>query len=222
MRYCNKCKITIDNNSINCPLCDSQTTKINNKFETDFPVQKDSKRENIIIVRKVFIFIFVFLLGLNLLIGSILSNSLIWAPYSFIPLLYAYIIISLGIRSYRKIGSIVMSSVFMISIICIIIDFLIGFTGWSFNYIIPFTVLSGILALFIFMIVKPTYFFHYLIAMFIIAFFGITIIIFLLTGLVTVQLPSIITVFISFMSLVAMFMFGDRDIKHELVKRFHF
>ncbi|MDD3048618.1 MAG: DUF6320 domain-containing protein [Bacilli bacterium] len=222
MRYCNKCKVTIENDNLNCPLCNLQTTKINNKFENDFPNGITLKKENTLIIKKIIFFIFIFLLGLNVLLDVILSTKIIWAPYAIVPLLYAYIIIKLGIRSYRAIGTIIMSGVFTVSIICIIIDTFLGFTKWSFNYVIPFSVLAGILALFIFIFIKPTYFINYLLSMLTTAFLGISILIFLLNGYVTVRIPSIIAVFVSFMAVIALFLFGDREIRHELGKRFHF
>jgi hypothetical protein len=110
----------------------------------------------------------------------------------------------------------------MLSIMGFILDMLLGYTGWSINYLIPLIILAGIIALVIFVLLKPTYFLTYFIYMLIIAIFGVTLLIFLWTDFVTVKTPSIITAFISFLVIIGMFMFGDKTAKNEFIKRFHF
>jgi hypothetical protein len=110
----------------------------------------------------------------------------------------------------------------MLSIISFILDMLLGFARWSINYLVPFFVLAGILALFIFILLKPTRFISYFIYMLIIALFGLTLLILLGINILTVKTPSVITAFISLMVIIGMFMFGDKRTKNEFIKRFHF
>jgi len=166
-------------------------------------------------------YIFLFLIGLNLIINYIFNFHIIWSPFSIIPLLYAYLLIKIGFKSYNEIGKIVVNNVVMLSIITIIIDNFLGFIGWSVNYVIPFLILAGIIALFLFICIRPILFVIYVVYLTVIASFGLTLIIFLVTNIITVKLPSIITIFISIMAIIAMVLFGDRGVKNELIKRFH-
>lgn len=222
MRYCNKCKVTISNDFPNCPLCKQKTIKRGNSFEQDFPMEMKKGSTYLNNVNKLFIFIFVFLLGLNVLINILFHFKLIWAPYFIVLLFYAHILVRVGIKAYRNIGTVIMSSVFMLSIASFILDKFLGFYRWSVNYVIPFLILAGILALIILIIIKPIYFVNYIFYILIVAFFGIALIAFLLLNIVTVRIPCLITVFASFMAIVAMFMFGDKSVKNELTRRFHF
>jgi hypothetical protein len=137
-------------------------------------------------------------------------------------LFYAFLLVRTAIKSYKNLGTIVMINVSMLSIMGFILDMLLGYTGWSINYLIPLIILAGIIALVIFVLLKSTYFLTYFIYMLIIAIFGVTLLIFLWTGFVTVKTPSIITAFISFLVIIGMFMFGDKTAKNEFIKRFHF
>lgn len=222
MGYCNKCNVTIENNLDSCPLCNQKIYIENEKFEKDFPLQKIGKEDIVKKAKKILIFVFIFLVGLNTILNVIFSFKLIWVPYSLVVLLYVYLIIKAAIRSYKNIGSIVMVNVYMLSIISFILDMILGFSRYSVNYFIPLLVLSGILALAIFVFIKPTAFLTYFIYMLIIAVFGITLLIFLWTGLATVTGPCIITAFTSFMAITGMFIFGDKNARHEFIKRFHF
>ncbi len=115
-----------------------------------------------------------------------------------------------------------MINVYMLAIMGFILDMFLGYSGWSINYFIPCLILGGIVALTIFIMIKPTFFLEYFVYMLIIASFGLVLIILLWCGLVTVKLPSIITVFLSFLAIAGMFIFGDNSAKNEFIKRFHF
>lgn len=222
MRYCNKCNVSIDNNLDNCPLCDQKTYIKNEEYEKDFPLQKLVKEDIVKKTKKILVFSFIFLVGLNIIFNVIFSFKFIWIPYSLVVLIYVYLLIKSAIRSYKNIGSIVMLNVYMLSIISFFLDMILGFSKWSINYFIPLLVLAGILALAIFVFIKPTTFITYFIYMLIIALFGLTLLILLFTHLLTVIEPSIITVFVSFMVIIGMFIFGDKTARNEFIKRFHF
>lgn len=222
MKYCNKCNVIIENDVENCPLCGKKTLKHKGNSELDFPIQTKIKEDVLRQSRRILTFIFVVLIGLNAILNIIFSYDLVWAPYSFFLLLYVHMIIKTAMFSYKNIGSIVMINVYMLSIMSFIVDMLLGFSGWSIDFVMPLITLAGIMALVIFIFIKPTKFLNYFIYMLIIASFGITQIIFLLTNLVTVRTPTIIGSFISLITIIGMLIFGDRKARHELTKRFHF
>ena len=222
MRYCNKCNVTVENNLDNCPLCKQKIYIKNEEFEKDFPLQTLVKEDSIQRAKKILIFVFIFLFGLNVIFNVIFSFRLSWVPYSLVVLWYVYLIIKVALKSYKNIGSIVMVNVYMLSIISFILDLILGFPRWSVNYFIPLVILAGIMALAIFVFIKPTSFLTYFIYMLIIALFGLILLIFLWTRLATVTGPCIVTAFISLMAIIGMFIFGDKNARHEFIKRFHF
>ncbi|MDD2519272.1 MAG: DUF6320 domain-containing protein, partial [Bacilli bacterium] len=146
----------------------------------------------------------------------------IWAPYAIVILFYAFLLLRVGLKSYKNIGTIVLINVYMLSIIGFILDMILGFSRWSINYLIPILILAGILALVIFICINKMDFLVYFIYMLIITLFGLTLLILLWADIVTVEKPSIITAFISFIVIIGMFMFGDKKAENEFAKRFHF
>jgi hypothetical protein len=222
VRYCNKCKVIIENSLDSCPLCNQRTLKRNETAEIDFPVQTIYGEDLFKKIMRFLVFIFITLIGTNIVLNLTFSFKTIWAPYFIIVLFYAYLILRAAMRSFRDIGTIVMINVWMLSIIGFIIDLVLGFNGWSLDYVIPFLILAGIIALVIFMLIKPTHFLAYFIYLLMIATFGLALLILLWAGFVVEKVPSIITAFVSFLAIVGMFIFGDRSAKNEFVKRFHF
>lgn len=222
MKYCNICKLVIENDLNDCPLCKHKTLKHNAPAEKDFPSQNIIREDTTRTIIKVLLFLFITLIGTNVVLNLTFSFKMIWAPYFIVVLFYAYLLIRVAMKSYKNIGTIVMMNVYMLSIMGFILDMFLGYQGWSINYLIPFVVLAGICALTIFIMVKPTFFLEYFVYMLIIASFGIMLLVLLWCGLVTVKLPSIITAFISLLSIIGMFIFGDNSAKNEFIKRFHF
>lgn len=222
MKYCNICKVVIENDLNTCPLCKQRIHKHTGIAEKDFPIKKIMSEDTMRTIMKLMLFLFVALIGINTVLNVSFAYKAIWAPYFIIVLFYAYLLLRAAMKSYRNIGTVVMINVYMLSIIGFILDMFLGYTSWSINYLIPFVILAGIIALTIFIMIKPSLFLEYFIYMIIIATFGLTLLILLWCGLVTVKQPSIITAFVSFLAIVGMFIFGDNSAKNEFIKRFHF
>ena len=222
MKYCNRCKVTIENDLDECPLCQQKTLKGEGSVENDFPlqgiIQGDTSRKII----RLLIFIFITMIGINTVLNIIFNFKFIWAPYSIIILFYIYMIIKTAIMSYVNIGTIVVVNVYMLSFIGFILDMLLGFRGWSLDYLMPILVIAGITCLVVFIFIKPNLLVNYFIYMLTITFFGIIQLSLLLTNIIKFRVVSIIAVFTSIMAIIGMFMFGDKKIRNEFVKRFHF
>lgn len=222
MKYCNRCKVIIENEIDSCPLCKQKVHKRNETAENDFPIQKIIGENIVSNIMRVLVFIFLVLIGTNVVLNLTFSFKTIWAPYFIVVLFYAYLLLRTAMKSYKNIGTIVLINVYMLSIISFILDLVLGFSRWSINYMIPFVVLAGIIALVIFIIIKPMNFLAYFIYMLLIALFGVTLLILLWAGFVTEHLPSVVTAFVSLLTIIGMFMFGDKSAKNEFAKRFHF
>jgi hypothetical protein len=222
MKYCNRCKVIIENDLSNCPLCEQRTLKRNEIAEKDFPIQKAVSEDTTRKIMRILLFIFIVVIGSNLVLNVAFDFTFIWAPYTIVILFYAFLLLRAAFKSYKNIGTIVVINVYMLSIIGFILDIILGFSRWSINYLIPILILAGIIALVIFICINKTNFLVYFIYMLIIALFGLTLLILLWADIVTVEKPSIITAFISFIVIIGMFMFGDKKAKNEFDKRFHF
>jgi RNA polymerase subunit RPABC4/transcription elongation factor Spt4 len=222
MRFCNKCRVEIENESDTCPLCKQPIVKQEGILEKDFPTIINKKAKNLNIATRLLIFLLILLFGINVVINILFGYKLFWSLYSIAPLFYAYMLIDMAMRSHKNIGKIVLNNLFMLSIISIILDNMLGFDRWSFNYAIPLLILTGILALLIFIFIKPTLYINYFVYIILIASFALILLLLLLLGFITIKLPSVIAIFVSIMAVIALVLFGDRRIKNELIKRFHF
>lgn len=221
MKKCNKCRVIIENDLMFCPLCHYKVENSEGRCENDFTFGHSKHNDFESKIRKILMFIFIFLVGLNITLNIILAISLLWAPYFILVLLYAYLMMIRAMKSNRNIGITVVLNVYILSTIMLVLDIMNGFQKWSINYVIPLMIMAGIIALTIFLTIKRSDFIDYIIYMFSIAFFGLILLPFLVFGLISVLLPTIITSFVSFVALFGIFVFGNRESRNEFKKRFH-
>lgn len=222
MKYCNRCNVVIENNLDICPLCKQKLLKSKDAEERDFPVQKVEESDLNKKIIRLLIFIFILMIGTNIVLNIAFSFKFIWAPYSIVILFYIYLIIKEALLTYRNIGSIVAISVYMLSIIGFILDMILGFKGWSVDYFMPILIVSGTISLVIFLFIKPKMFLDYFIYVLTITFFGIIELVLLLSGVIKFKIIAIISIFISVMAIIGLFIFGAGTAKNEFIKRFHF
>ena len=222
MKYCVRCKVIIENKAEHCPLCHKNVIKKGKPPEWDFPYQKNIKNNLNKYIIRVLAFLYIALIGLNVVLNLAFSHKKIWAPFSIIILLYIYLIVKTAIISYRNIGTIVVLNVYMLSLVGFILDLILGYSGWSIDYLMPILILAGIISLIVLTFIKPFFFENYFIYMLTITFFGIIQLVFLLTGLVNYKVISVITFFVSLLTVIGMFVFGDKKAINEFIKRFHY
>jgi hypothetical protein len=222
LRYCNRCDITVENNLNNCPLCHKTLLKNDNKVIKDFPVQAKNKEDLNKKIINLLVFLFLLMIGINIVLNLAFSFRFVWAPYSIVILFYIYLMVKTSLMTYKNIGSIVVINVYMLSVMGFILDMILGFRGWSIDYLMPILILAGTISLVIFLFIKPKMFLNYFIYVLTITFFGIIELVLLLLGIIKYRVVSIIAIFISIMSIIGLFMFGDEAARNEFIKRFHF
>jgi hypothetical protein len=129
---------------------------------------------------------------------------------------------SYSIKRNRNIASQILVQVICTSILTVIMDNAIGYSGWSVNHVIPEIIILANVAVLILVFVNRMYWNTYVINQIVIAVCGLIPGVLFLCGLIKVPLPTIVATATSFIVLVVMIIFGDKTIKSELKRRFHF
>ena len=103
-----------------------------------------------------------------------------------------------------------------------IIDFVIGYSGWAVNYVVPNLFSAANIAVLIIIIVNRVNWHDYVMYQMSIAFLGFIPIVLFVFGIIDKPLITIIATAISALTLLTAFIFGDKVVKSELKRRFHF
>lgn len=110
----------------------------------------------------------------------------------------------------------------VVTTVCTVWDLLTGWHGWSVDFVFPVVSIVIIISM---MIISKIYYRHpkqYMIYFVMAAGYGLFFpLVFILTGLVNVTAPSVISIAFSFLTLTALILFKGREFREEMEKTFH-
>ncbi len=221
MKYCSQCRVSIENDIENCPLCSSKLELSDDQFENEYPaVLEISNRRRIIL--KIILFISVIAAGVSIALNHMNDSSVLWSLGVVAGLAYAWISLISALKSSKNIGLNLIIQILALSLLSAAIDYLSGWRGWSVNYVTPFLMTIGTVIITVITIIRPMQLRNYIVYLIDIAVLGLISLILIWTGTATVKWALIACSLYSIITLIGMFLFADRRARHEVKKRFHF
>lgn len=222
MKTCKRCNINIRDNIDICPLCRTVLTDIDGTAAArTYPViEVNPHKYNII--KRIFLFISV-ISGAGAVITNYLTyNGVMWSVLTIAAIIYFWILMTYSIKRNINIASQILLQLLCVSVLTVIIDNSIGYIGWSVNQVIPEIIILANISLLIIIFVNRMYWHTYILYQIVIAISGLIPGILYLCKLIKEPLPTIIATVTSFLVLLVTIIFGDKTIKSELKRRFHF
>lgn len=221
MQYCNHCKVHIKNKTDRCALCGNILPPLDDgtKIKRTFPVIPPFYQSHL--AMKIMIFISIASVVVSFAINMIFPSDINW------PILFVFALISvwLGLivilQKRYHIPKKIIWQVAIISLLSIFWDWKTGWRGWSLDYVIPAAIVSAMILMYVTARIMKLSARDYITYSLIDGFLGIIPILFILFDWVNVIYPSIISITVSIVSLLAIFVFQGQDIRAELDKRMH-
>jgi len=228
MKKCNRCNLSVKDTGNLCPLCGELLFNENKNKDEECEYQSmyptiEFNLGAFHLLRKIFTFI-ALLTALTMFIINYATYDvapLLWSLISVAAIVYAMITVYYSILNNSNLASKILVQTIGASILCVIIDNVIGYKGWSVNFIIPALILISNFVVIILMIVNPmkrqTYFMYQLtITIFSVLSFALC-----FTKIITRDEVAIAAGIICVLSLIGSILFGDKGFKNELIRRFH-
>lgn len=217
MRKCDNCQVEIKGNWELCPLCElpldlDQKVVASSYPEVSLKYDKRSITKWLSILSIVIIFV-------TLALGLIWQGRIQWLQASLFGIMTMWLAVLIILRKRRNVAKSILYLLITLSLLCIYLDYLIGWTGWSTTFAVPIICSASISGLFIaayFMKMRVSDYVLYLVAA---AILGLVPILFLLFNLVTTVIPSWISIGLSALMLVIIFIFRGSDMLREVQKR---
>jgi len=219
MKICHNCHVNIEDPRETCPLCQNPLSGSDAAAHWTFPFVPLNTKKHALLIR---LLTFINLAGILIsFVVNFFHQSGGW--WSLIVLAgSAYFWVSVATILYNKNNLMnITTSVLILSLLLFIIDFSYGTRRWSTNYAIPSLMLAAIAAVVMISLIRGLRFSDFVIYIIITGLFAFIPLIFLLTGLARVAWPSISCVIAGILSLIAVFVFADQEIRDELRRRFH-
>ncbi len=219
MSRCNQCKIEVLDEAQHCPLCQSaleHTIEVENMYP-DIRM----RARKLVLISRIFLF-------LAIVAEIVLVNVSIYLDWSSIVylicgmgLFYGYMVIRYAIlgRSGYIAKTMVLTSLALALLVTA--DFVVGYNGWSVNYVLP----SGILLIdagvvFMMVINRKNWQSYMMLELFMVLCGGVMLVLYLF-GIVTSPVMSSVAFNVSVILFLGTVIIGGRRARVELKRRFH-
>ena len=220
MKYCSKCQMKVQNQLNNCPLCGQSLESVEFEIERDYPEQFAKKRR--FSIRKSIIFLAMMIISFSFISGIFQDFQWNWVLIITASTLYVTISAILGSRVKRNIGPNILTQVIGISALSIIIDYFLGYSGWSLDIIFPLDLMAGTTIITVMILLNPKRFTDLVIYQLMFGLMGIVILAMIYFQVILFRQIAIIGSYYTIITCVGLFFFADRQMIHELKKKFHY
>lgn len=219
MKYCNNCNVDVVGRRKVCPLC--QERLLGDKPQDEvFPritfVYKEHTK-----FFKVMILVSIILASISVAINILIPESGAWSLFVLGGLGSVWASIVTAINKRKNIPKNIVYQVMTISVIAFLWDVLMGWRGWSINYVIPFACVFAMISMAIISKIRKLHIEDYILYIIIDGLFGIVPVIFIILGLLDVLYPSLICIVTSIISLSTIIIFEDKRLIAEIKRRLH-
>ena len=220
MKYCSKCQMKVQNQLNNCPLCGQSLESVEFEIERDYPEQFTKKRR--FSIRKFIIFLAMVIISFSFISGIFQDFQWNWVLIITASTLYVTISAILGSRVKRNIGPNILTQVIGISALSMIIDYFLGYSGWSLDIIFPLDLMAGTTIITVMILLNPKRFTDLVIYQLMFGLMGIVILAMIYFQVIIFRQIAIIGSYYTIITCVGLFFFADRQMIHELKKKFHY
>ncbi|MCL2634002.1 MAG: DUF6320 domain-containing protein [Oscillospiraceae bacterium] len=229
MKTCEKCTVTVTGGFEKCPLCQN-TLNIDNQSQNEnenviqnnetFPFIPLVKHKHNLLFRFIQFFSFVAVI-ISVVINAMVPQSGLWSLFVVAGVACVWFSVAVAVRKRRSILKNLAYQVTIICILSVLWDVVIGWRGWSVDFVIPIAFVAAMSTTAIIARILKLKTQAFIIYSFVLMIYGVIPIIFVLTGLCKIIYPSMICVAISLISFAALIIFEGRNMSEELKRRLH-
>lgn len=139
MSKCNNCNVTILDETQSCPLCRSVVTA-DEELLNMYPNVRLMMRR-LLFISRIYLFCAIVAEAVLLFLNHLLESKIWWSGIAGIALLCGYLVLRYVILSKDGHKSKIFTIALVMVLVTIAIDMIIGYKGWSVDYVLP----SGIM-----------------------------------------------------------------------------
>ena len=184
-----------------------------------YPQKINAKKTDLII--KIAIVISLFVGILLVVINKLTTPNIHWAGFCNAGIIYIWVTVLYAINKNVNIAKHVLIQTIAVSILCVYIDYKIGFKAWSINMAIPIILITANITMLILTIVSHKKFIRYAIYQLLIILISLIPLFLVYEKLVDDKTLRIIATSISGLNFLLSLILSAKDIKEEIIRKFH-
>lgn len=219
MSYCSKCHIEVKGNLNFCPLCQNELQDKDKKREDIYPRVESRSSSHMLL--KIFGFIAMVSSILAVFFNLILPSKTAWSILVIGIMGFVWLSLAVAIKKHRHVVKYLWYQIMILGLLTIFIDCMTGNHGWAISIVIPFLLITAMIVMSILSKILHLQAGDYLIYLLLDALVGIIPYIFILSGDAISDIPSIICILASIISIVRIVIFEGRTMMSELKRRLH-
>lgn len=221
MKYCDKCKVEVRGSQEFCPLCQNELqVKETSDSEDVYPNQVEKRFDNHMLL-KVFGFIGLSASILAVFFNIILHSKSLWSLIVVVVMACLWLSLAIAIRKHKDILKYLWQQMVIITLLTICIDALTGHHGWSISFVLPIILTVAMIVMYLLSKILHLQVGDYMIYLLLDAFFGVIPLVLVNTHKLISDIPSLICILTSIISVVALVIFEGKSIMSELNRRLH-
>lgn len=219
MNKCSHCGVQILDDTEHCPLCHGVLEDLGQGVNTYPNVYHKNKKINFLF--RLFLFLAI-VLAVAVVAINIMTDSQIWWSAIVVAIeIYGMWMLYLFAKDHSGYRTRILNGIFGAVILIVLIDEVMGYDGWSVNYVFPAAMLLTDFALLLLMLINRRNWQSYLIFQIAMVLVGLVAILFIFIGWITAPILSVIAFIISVLIFLGSVILGGRTAKNELKRRFH-
>ncbi|MDD4780403.1 MAG: DUF6320 domain-containing protein [Tissierellia bacterium] len=220
MKYCDKCKVNVVGKRKTCPLCQDFLSGQDNDVEDEFPpITFIYKEYNMFF--KMMMLISIIIASVSIAVNAVFHKNVYWSLFIIGGLASVWVSLITAINKRNNIPKNIIYQVVIVSIAVVVWDYVTKWKGWSIDYVIPLVYVFAMISMFVISKIMKLKLNDYILYLIIDGIFGIIPIIFILTGVLNVLIPSLICVVSSIISLSTILIFEGESMREEMKRRLH-
>lgn len=220
MLYCKNCKISLPGNYKRCPLCKGELTGKAEEYGNAFPTIRPSDAAE---HRLLNFLAFCSVAGTAVCtaVNLALPASGWWFQFVIGGVCCFWICFLLVLKKRKNLPKTILWQVGILSLMAYLWDWFTGHQGWALNYVFPILCTGAMVAMFVIGKVRKLNIQDYILYLVIDCIFGILPLTLLLTGKLSVILPSAICFAAAVIFLAELLLFEGKSLLAEIQRRFH-
>lgn len=219
MSRCRQCNLEVLDETERCPLCGS-VLEPTIEVENMYPDVRIMTRK-LMLYSRIYLFVAIVTEVLLICINYYSESEIWWSLITGIGLFYGYMVIRFAILGKTGYKAKIIVLTLLAILLAIAIDFLVGYNGWSVNYILPSGILLIDAGIFLLMFINHRNWQSYLMWQIFMIVCSMVSVILYWVGIITHPLLSQVAMGASVALFLGTVIIGDRRARVELKRRFH-
>lgn len=225
MKRCEKCKVTVNSNKKQCPVCFDELEVIEDVKEQDLIYATAKQYDNVsgknVFLNNLFIFLTITILSVSIFINFMTDPTVLWSLVVGISLVYLWILIKHTIISKRGVFEKVLFQFLGILGVILATNYVSGGQDWFWNFVVPSAGIATTTVLAMVLLInskRSDFALSFLLMSFIIIAISATV---LLIDADSFRLLNLINLLYSGLFALAILIFGFKTIKRSFHKTMH-